>query len=267
MAGFTESIRNVWKIEELRRRILYTLGLLIIYRLGAFVTLPGVDASVLAEINANADPNNLLGLLDLFVGGAFSAAGIFALGIMPYITASIVIQLMGAVVPYFQKLQREGEEGRRKITQLTRYGTIMVTALQSIGFAINLQYGATGQAIVIGPTFFMISTVIVLTSGTMFVMWLGERITENGIGNGISLIIMIGIVAFLPTSLLNEFELSSNLFIFLLEIGVLCVVTAGVVLITQGTRRVPVQYAKRVVGRKCTAVQRSTCRSRSTQPV
>ena len=138
MAGLTESIRNIWKVEELRRRILYTLGLLIIYRLGAFVTLPGVDASILAEVNANADPNNLLGLLDLFVGGAFSAAGIFALGIMPYITASIVIQLMGAVVPYFQKLQREGEEGRRKITQLTRYGTIMVTSLQSIGFAIWL---------------------------------------------------------------------------------------------------------------------------------
>ncbi|MDA0378806.1 MAG: preprotein translocase subunit SecY [Bacteroidetes bacterium] len=250
MAGFTDSLRNIWKVEELRRRILYTVGLLVIYRLGAFVTLPGVDASILAEINANADPNNLLGLLDLFVGGAFSAAGIFALGIMPYITASIVIQLMGAVVPYFQKLQREGEDGRRKITQLTRYGTILVTALQSIGFAINLQYGATAQAIIIGDTFFMVSTVIVLTSGTMFVMWLGERITENGIGNGISLIIMIGIVAFLPTSLLNEFELSSNLFIFLLEIGVLGLVTAGVVLITQGTRRVPVQYAKRVVGRK-----------------
>jgi len=171
MAGLTESIRNIWKIEELRRRILYTVGLLVIYRLGAFVTLPGVDASALAAINAQADPNNLLGLLDLFVGGAFSAAGIFALGIMPYITASIVIQLMGAVVPYFQKLQREGEEGRRKITQLTRYGTIMVTALQSIGFAINLQFGATGAAIVIGDTFFMITTVIVLTSGTMFVMW------------------------------------------------------------------------------------------------
>ena len=250
MAGLTESIRNIWKVEELRRRILYTLGLLIIYRLGAFVTLPGVDASILAEVNANADPNNLLGLLDLFVGGAFSAAGIFALGIMPYITASIVIQLMGAVVPYFQKLQREGEEGRRKITQLTRYGTIMVTSLQSIGFAINLQYGATAQAIVIGDTFFMVSTVIVLTSGTMFVMWLGERITENGIGNGISLIIMIGIVAFLPTSLINELELSNNMFIFLLEIGIFTLITAGVVLVTQGTRRIPVQYAKRVVGRK-----------------
>lgn len=194
MAGLAESIRNIWKIEELRRRIIYTLGILVIYRFGAFVTLPGVDASVLAEVNASADPNNIFGFLDLFVGGAFSMAGIFALGIMPYITASIIIQLLGAVVPYFQKLQREGEEGRRKITQLTRYGTIGITALQAIGFAINLQYGATGQAIVIGPTFFMISTVIVLTAGTIFVMWLGERITEKGIGNGISLIIMIGIM-------------------------------------------------------------------------
>lgn len=250
MAGLADSVRNIWKIEELRRRILFTLGILIIYRLGAFVTLPGVDASVLAEINASADPNNIFGFLDLFVGGAFSAAGIFALGIMPYITASIIIQLMGAVVPYFQKLQREGEEGRRKITQLTRYGTILITALQSIGFAINLQYGATGQAIVIGPTFFMISTVIVLTAGTVFVMWLGERITEKGIGNGISLIIMIGIIAYFPDALVNEFGLTNNLFIFLIEIGFFMLVTAGVVLITQGMRRIPVQYAKRVVGRK-----------------
>ncbi len=251
MAGLGESIRNIWKIEELRRRILYTLGLLIVYRLGAYITLPGVDAGVLADINAsNNNPNNLFGLLDMFVGGAFSAAGIFALGIMPYITASIIIQLMGAVVPYFQKLQREGEEGRRKITQLTRYGTVGITALQAIGFAINLQYGATGQAIVINSTFFIISTMIVLTAGTVFVMWLGERITENGIGNGISLIIMIGIIARLPVSLFNEFEVSSNLFIFLMEIGVLVLVTMGVVLLTQGMRRVPVQYAKRVVGRK-----------------
>ena len=250
MAGFSESLRNIWKIDELRTRILYTMGLLMIYRLGAYVTLPGVDAQILAQVNAQSDPNNLFGLLDLFVGGAFSAAGIFALGIMPYITASIIIQLMGAVVPYFQKLQREGEEGRRKITQLTRYGTIAITALQSIGFAIQLQYGATGSAIIIGDTFFTISTVIVLTSGTIFVMWLGERITESGIGNGISLIIMIGIIAYLPQSLFNEFELSGNFFIFLLEIGIFALVTAGVVLVTQGMRRIPVQYAKRVVGRK-----------------
>ena len=249
MSSFAESVRNVWKIEELRRRILFTLGILVVYRVGAYVTLPGVDARILATVN-DQSTQGLFGLFDLFVGGAFSQAGIFALGIMPYITASIIIQLLGAVVPYFQKLQREGEEGRRKITQLTRYGTVGITALQAIGYAINLQYGATGQAIVVGSTFFMITTVIVLTAGTVFVMWLGERITEKGIGNGISLLIMIGIIAFLPTSLFNEFELKSNFFIFLIEIGALVLVTAGVVLITQGTRRIPVQYAKRVVGRK-----------------
>ena len=250
MAGLADSFRNIWKIEELRRRILYTLGLLLVYRLGAFVTLPGVDAAALKEINATSDPNNIFGFLDLFVGGAFSAAGIFALGIMPYITASIIIQLMGAVVPYFQKLQREGEEGRRKITQLTRYGTIGITALQSIGYAVNLQYGFTGQAIVIGSTFFIVSTVIVLTAGTIFVMWLGERITESGIGNGISLIIMIGIIAYLPQSFYNEASLKANIFIVMVEVGIWILITAGVVLVSQGMRRIPVQYAKRVVGRK-----------------
>jgi preprotein translocase subunit SecY len=251
MAGFAESIRNIWKIEELRERILYTLGLLIVYRVGTYVTLPGINAATLADANAGGNPaSDIFGFLDMFVGGAFSRAGIFALGIMPYITASIIIQLMGAVVPYFQKLQREGEEGRRRITQLTRYGTIGITALQSIGYAIQLQYGATGEAIVINSTFFMITTVIVLTSGTAFVMWLGERISEDGIGNGISLIIMISIIHYLPTALYNEFDLSNNLFIFLLEIGVWVLVTAGVVLVSQGMRRIPVQYAKRVVGQK-----------------
>jgi preprotein translocase subunit SecY len=235
-------------VEELRRRILYTLGILIIYRLGTFVTLPGVDATILADVSG--DTGGLFGFFDMFVGGAFSQAGIFALGIMPYITAAIIIQLLGAAVPYFQKLQREGEEGRRKITQITRYGTVGITALQSIGYTINLQYGATGQAIVVGPTAFMISTVITLTAGTVFVMWLGERISENGIGNGISLIIMIGIIAFLPQSTINEFDLAPNFFVFLLEIGALVLVVAGVVLVSQGTRRIPVRYAKRVVGRK-----------------
>ena len=250
MASLAENVRNIWKIEELRRRILYTIGILVVYRIGAHVTLPGVDASILADVNANSDPNNIFGFLDLFVGGAFSRAGVFALGIMPYITASIIIQLMGAVVPYFQKLQREGEEGRRKITQLTRYGTLGITAVQSIGYAITLQSGATSQAIVIGPTFFMVSTVIVLTAGTMFVMWLGERITENGIGNGISLLITISIIAFLPAAFMNELDLKDNIFILLLEVGVLALITAGIVLVSQGTRRIPVQYAKRVVGRK-----------------
>ena len=250
MASLAENLRNIWKIEDLRNRILYTLGLLIVYRLGAQVTMPGVDASRLAEINQAQEPNNIFGFIDLFVGGAFSAAGIFALGIMPYITASIIIQLMGAVVPYFQKLQREGEEGRQKITQLTRYGTILITTIQAVGYAINLQYGATGDAIVISGGFFMFTTVVTLVAGTMFVMWLGERITENGIGNGISLIIMIGIIAALPAALYNEFGLVSNLYIFLIELVVFALVVAGVVLVTQGTRRIPVQYARRVVGRK-----------------
>ena len=251
MAGFAESIRNIWKVDELRQRILYTLGLLVVYRLGTFVTLPGVNAAALSEINAQQGGGGLFGFLDMFVGGAFMQAGIFALGIMPYITASIIIQLMGAVVPYFQKLQREGEEGRRRITQLTRYGTIGITALQSSEYAINLLAGATGQAVVINSTLFMITTVIVLTSGTAFVMWLGERISEDGIGNGISLIIMIGIIAFLPQALVNEASMvGDNIFILLLEIGVWVLVTGGVVLISQGMRRIPVQYAKRVVGRK-----------------
>ncbi len=251
MAGIAESFRNIWKIEELRQRILYTLGLLVVYRFGTYVTLPGVDASILAAINEQGGgSNDIFGFLDLFVGGAFSAAGIFALGIMPYITASIIFQLMGAVLPSIQKLQREGEEGRRKLTQWTRYLTVGITALQSIGYAVNLQYGATGDAIVIGSTFFMISTVIVLTSGTLFVMWLGERISEDGIGNGISLVITASIIAFLPQALFNEFDLSNNLFIFLLEIGIWALVTLGVVFVTLGTRRIPVQYAKRVVGRK-----------------
>ena len=249
MAGLGESLRNIWKIDELRKRVLYTLGIFVIYRIGAYVTLPGVNASVLADaMQSNA--NDLFGFFNLFVGGAFLQAGVFALGIMPYITASIIIQLLGAVVPYFQKLQREGEDGRRKITQLTRYGTAGITALQSVAYSVFLLQGPAQQAIVINATVFTITTVIVLTAGTVFVMWLGERITENGIGNGISLIITIGIIAFLPQAFWNELDVMPNLFLFLLEIGVLVLITAFVVLVTQGTRRIPVQYAKRVVGRK-----------------
>ncbi|MCB0718031.1 MAG: preprotein translocase subunit SecY [Bacteroidetes bacterium] len=250
MASVSESLRNIWKIDELRKRITYTFLLLIVYRIGAFVTLPGVDASRLASINATRNPNDIFGFIDMFVGGAFSAAGIFALGIMPYITSSIIFQLMGAVLPSIQKMQREGEEGRRKITQWTRYGTIVITLIQAVGFAINLMHGQTGPAVIIPRAFFIVSTVIVLTAGTIFVMWLGERITENGIGNGISLIIMIGIIARFPSALLAEYQLKSNLFIFLLEIGFFALITAGVVLVTQGMRRIPVQYAKKVVGRK-----------------
>ena len=249
MAGLAQSLRDIWKIDELRKRILYTLGILVIYRIGAYVPLPGVDATALKEVFAQGNVSDLFGFFNLFVGGAFLQAGVFALGIMPYITASIIIQLLGAAVPYFQKLQREGEEGRRKITQLTRYGTAGITALQSVGYSLYL-LSMVSSAIVINDTGFIVTTVIVLTSGTMFVMWLGERITESGIGNGISLIITIGIIAFLPQACVNEFRQIPNLFLFLFEIGVLVLVTAFVVLMTQATRRIPVQYAKRVVGRR-----------------
>ncbi len=242
-----QNFQNIFKIEELRKRILYVVGILLVYRLGTYITMPGVDASQLTATTGAA--TDLLGLFDLFVGGAFARAGVFALGIMPYITAAIIIQLMGAVVPYFQKLQREGEEGRRKINQLTRYGTVLITLVQSIGFSINLM-NTSPEAIVVTNTAFIVTSMIVLTAGTIFVMWLGERITERGIGNGISLLIMIGIIAALPMSLLNEIQTKDNIIIVLFELGVLVLVVASVVLLTQGQRRIPVQYAKRVVGRK-----------------
>lgn len=249
MAGFVESLRNIWRIEELRKRILYTFALLSVYRIGTFVTLPGVDPTQL--VAGQSTPNNVFGLIDLFVGGAFAKAGIFALGIMPYITVSIIIQLMGAVVPYFQKLQREGEEGRRRINQLTRQGTVLITAFQAYGYVITLLGTARG-AIMVNTTLFTISTMIVLTAGTMFVMWLGEKITDRGIGNGISMIIMVGILARLPQNLWNEATtgVNGNLFIFVIEIAVWLCIIAFVVWISQGVRRIPVQYAKRVVGRK-----------------
>ncbi|MAO66742.1 MAG: preprotein translocase subunit SecY [Balneola sp.] len=246
--GLIENFRNIFKIEDLKNRILYTVGILMVYRVGSYITLPGVDANQLIGSSGNA-ASSLLGLFDLFVGGAFSRAGVFALGIMPYITAAIIIQLMGAVVPYFQKLQREGEEGRRKITRLTRYGTVGITAVQAIGFSINLMATAP-QAIVVNDFAFVITAMVVLTAGTTFVMWLGERISERGIGNGISLIIMIGIIAALPASFYNEVTTSANMILVIIEVAALILVIAAVVMLTQGTRKIPVQYAKRVVGRK-----------------
>lgn len=242
-----ENFRNIFKIEDLRDRILYVVGVLMVYRIGSYVTMPGVDANML--VSQTGDASSLLGLFDLFVGGAFSRAGVFALGIMPYITAAIIIQLMGAAVPYFQKLQREGEEGRRKINRLTRYGTVGITAVQAIGFGINL-IATSPNAIVVSNTAFILTCIIVLTAGTTFVMWLGERITDRGIGNGISLLIMIGIIAILPTNLLNEIQTTSNAIILIVELAGLILVIASCVLLTQGTRKIPVQYAKRVVGRK-----------------
>ncbi len=242
-----ENFRNIFKIEDLRDRILYVVGILMVYRIGSYVTMPGVDASQLTQ--QAGDASSLLGLFDLFVGGAFTRAGVFALGIMPYITAAIIIQLMGAAVPYFQKLQREGEEGRRKINRLTRYGTIGITAVQSIGFAINLM-ATSPNAIVVSNTAFILTSMIVLTAGTAFVMWLGERITDRGIGNGISILIMIGIIAALPTNFMNEVNTTANAIIIIVELAGLILVISSCVMLTQGTRKVPVQYAKRVVGRK-----------------
>jgi len=242
-----DNFRNIFKIEDLRNRILYVVGVLMVYRIGSYVTMPGVDAQALTT--SAGDASSLMGLFDLFVGGAFSRAGVFALGIMPYITAAIIIQLMGAAVPYFQKLQREGEEGRRKINRLTRYGTVGITAVQAIGFGINL-IATSPNAIVVSNTAFILTSIIILTAGTTFVMWLGERITDRGIGNGISILIMIGIIAALPTALINEISTSQNAIIVIVELAGLALVIASCVLLTQGTRKIPVQYAKRVVGRK-----------------
>ncbi|MGE5247671.1 MAG: preprotein translocase subunit SecY, partial [Verrucomicrobiota bacterium] len=254
MAKLGESFRNVFKIEELRTRIIFTAALLIVVRVGSHITLPGVDAVLLARAEANQASNTLFGLYDLFVGGAFKNAAIFALGIMPYISSSIILQLLGAVVPYFQKLSKEGEEGRKKLTQLTRYGTVLVSALQAWGVSVRLSsLQIEGFPIVpaeVQGIMFTLSTVLFLTTGTMFMMWLGEQITERGIGNGISLIIFIGIIARFPHSIVEQFQVNQNLIITLIIIAAMVAIVAGVVLVTQGTRRIPVQYAKRVVGRK-----------------
>lgn len=259
MGKLQDTFRNIFKIQELRQRILYTLALLVVVRIGAHITLPGIDSYLLAEAMANKTTDNLLGLYDLFAGGAFSNAAIFALGIMPYISASIIIQLGGAIIPYFQKLQREGEEGRKKITQLTRYGTVLISLFQSIGVVtgviMNLQYNGVS---VVPPDVqgigFIFSSVIILVAGTVFMMWIGEQITDKGIGNGISLIIFIGIINRLPFALLDEYRLiisgTRNIVIEIVILAAMVLIIASIVLLTQGTRRIPVQYAKRVVGRK-----------------
>ena len=260
MKKIIQTLRNIFQIEELRQRILYTLGIILIYRLGSYITLPGIDPNELTAIS-NQTKDGLLGLLNMFSGGAFSHASIFALGVMPYISASIVIQLLGLAVPYFQKLQKEGESGRKKLNQITRYLTIAVTALQAPGYIANLINQSPNSILLVNPgsnsptTFFWVSSVIILVAGTMFVMWLGERITDKGIGNGISLIIMIGIIARLPFALAGEFvsrmeEKGGGLVFFVLEIAVLIGVILVTILLVQGTRKIPVQYAKRIVGNK-----------------
>ena len=258
MSTFSENIRNILKIEELRARLFFTIALLLVVRIGSHITLPGVDASVLTNAMKNQEGNTLFGLYDMFVGGAFSNAAIFALGIMPYISASIVIQLLGAVVPYFHKLQQEGENGRKKINQYTRLGTIFVSLLQGWGVSVRLQsLNANGIPIVpeaVQGFSFVVSTVIILTAGTIFMMWLGEQITERGIGNGISLIIFVGIIAQFPAAILDEIQVVNSgarpLLVELVIWGLMILIVAGVVVVTQATRRIPVQYAKRVVGRK-----------------
>ena len=253
MKKFFQTIKNIFSIEDLRIRILNTLGFLIIFRLGSFIVLPGVDPVILQQVAGEAQ--GIFGLLNTFLGGAFSRASIFALGIMPYISASIVIQLLTVAVPYFQKLQKEGESGRKRISQITRVLTIAITFAQSLAY-INASVPA--QAIILDPYWFQISSVVILISGTMFTMWLGERITEKGIGNGISMLIMIGIISRFPFEILAEMAskgMSGALF-FVLEIVALFFVVMAVVAFTQATRRIPVQYAKQVVGNKVYGGQR-----------
>jgi preprotein translocase subunit SecY len=248
-----QTLKNIFKIEDLRARILYTLGIILLYRLGKYITLPGIDPSQLENLRDQTS-SGIMGLLDMFSGGAFSQASVFALGIMPYISASIVVQLLGIVFPYFQKLQKEGESGRRKMNQYTRYLTVAILVLQAPTYLVNLNATLPASAFVLSGTFFTVSSVIILTAGTMFVMWLGERITDKGIGNGISLIIMIGIIARLPANFVFEAGARMNgaggPVALIVEIVLLYVVVLGTILLVQGTRRVPVQYARRIVGNK-----------------
>ncbi|OFY37654.1 MAG: preprotein translocase subunit SecY [Bacteroidetes bacterium RBG_13_44_24] len=248
-----QTIKNIFKIEDLRARLLYTLGIILLYRLGKYITLPGIDPSQLGMLKSQTS-SGIMGLLDMFSGGAFSQASVFALGIMPYISASIVVQLLGIVFPYFQKLQKEGESGRRKMNQYTRYLTVAILILQAPTYLVNLNAQLPGSAFIIKGTFFTISSVIILTAGTMFVMWLGEKITDKGIGNGISLIIMIGIVARMPSNFIFEAGARMNgaggAIALIVEVVLLFVVVLGTILLVQGTRRIPVQYARRIVGNK-----------------
>lgn len=257
MKAFIETIKNIYKIEDLRARILYTLGILLIYRLGSFVTLPGIDPTKLTGSGLETQTSSgILSLLDMFSGGAFSNASVFALGIMPYISASIVIQLLTIAVPYFQRMQREGESGRRKINQITRYLTVLILIPQSFSYILNIRAQIPADAFIATYNpFFIFSSILILTCGTMFVMWLGEKITDKGIGNGISLIIMIGIIARLPGSFVAEVAerlgvSGGGLIALIAEIVFLFVVILATILLVQGTRKIPVQYAKRIVGNK-----------------
>ena len=260
MKRLIETIRNIFKIEELRKRILYTILIILIYRFGSFVVIPGIDPTQLSALQNSSD-SGLLGLLNMFSGGAFGNASVFALGIMPYITASIIIQLLGMAVPYFQRLQKEGESGRKKLNQIMRYLTVAIVVIQAPGYIKNVLVQMPKAAVtpfdgIHDPgVFFWISTVILLVAGTLFIMWLGEKITDKGIGNGISLIIMIGIIARLPGAFVAECGARFNqggtgLLILVIELIVLFFVMVGTIALVQGTRKIPVQYAKRVVGNR-----------------
>ena len=256
MKKFIETLKNCWKIEDLRQRLLITLLFTAIYRFGSFVVLPGINPASLGQLQKQTE-GGLMSLLDMFSGGAFSNASIFALGIMPYISASIVMQLLAVAVPYFQKMQREGESGRKKISMYTRYLTVFILLLQAPSYLMNLKYQAS-QALATGIswTVFMIPATIILAAGSMFILWLGERITDKGVGNGISLIIMIGIIARLPQAFAQEAGSrltaisGGGLIMFIVELLILFGVVCAAILLVQGTRKVPVQYAKRLVGNK-----------------
>ncbi|HSP11739.1 MAG TPA: preprotein translocase subunit SecY [Salegentibacter sp.] len=247
---FINTIKNIWKIEELKNRILVTLGLLLVYRFGAQVVLPGIDASQLANLSSQTE-GGILGLLNAFTGGAFSNASVFALGIMPYISASIVVQLMGIAIPYLQKLQKEGESGRRKINQITRWLTIAITLVQGPGYIYNLFSTLPSSAFLLGDTVtFVTASVIILTTGCIFAMWLGEKITDKGIGNGISLLIMVGIIATLPQAFIQEFasrvfESNGGLIMILIELVIWFAIILASVMLVMAVRQIPVQYARR----------------------
>ncbi len=250
-----QSISNIFKIPDLKKKILFTAVILIIYRLGSFIPIPGVNAQALKEFlgGASGTGGNLFGMFDLFVGGNLGRASVFALGIMPYITTSIVIQLLGGVLPFFERLKKEGAEGQKKITQYTRYGTVIIASFNAIGISIFLQSGVEGA--VPNPGFlFLFTSVITMVTGVMFIMWLGEQITEHGIGNGISLIIFAGIIARYPQGFYNMFRMvqvgAMQVFMAVGVLIVMVIVTGAVVLITEAVRKIPVQYAKRIIGRK-----------------
>ena len=252
----SEGFGNIFKIPELKKRILYTFALLIVYRIGVHVPTPGIDAVALASFFARAK-GTLLGLFDMFSGGALERLSVFALGIMPYISASIILQLLTVVIPHLERLSKEGEQGRKKITQYTRYGTVLLSIIQGFGISIGLEQMSSpgGAPVVVNPGWeFRLMTVITLTAGTAFIMWLGEQITERGIGNGISLIIFAGIVARLPNAIANTFKLLSTgemgIFLIIIMIVFMIAVVGCIIFVEQGQRRIPVQYAKRVVGRK-----------------